>query len=223
MTTEDLERLVLEMITHDEYREKNPEIDRANVFSISTLAYDAAKQFEKKMKPMESQPTNYDMFHGKAVHEYLQWRFRKLGFIDEVKLQYVLPFDWGIEELQNIILIGHVDLWDPVTGVLIEIKSSLWSDRISDYMIRQAAAYAYILRALQKNVTHVYIVKVNTRVTVYELSDDEITRYWNEIEERAYNVAKRLRNEILARNVTVDPVTKRLYITKPYDDQNERE
>jgi len=218
MKTEDLERLITGLIVHDDYREKNPEVDMANVFSISTLAYDAMKQFEKKMKPNASQPTNFDMFHGKSVHEFIQWRLRKMGFIDEVKLQYVLPYDWGIEELQNIVLIGHVDLWDPVTGVLIELKSSLWSDRISEYMIRQAAAYAYILRALGKNVTQVFIVKVNTRISVYELTDDDITRGWNEIEERAYEVARKLRNEILARHIRVDDATKRLYTAKTYNE-----
>jgi hypothetical protein len=50
--------LIVDAIVHDEYREKNPEIDEFNVFSISTLAYD----------PMVSNPHRYSLTHGSGPH-----------------------------------------------------------------------------------------------------------------------------------------------------------
>ncbi len=205
MKSEDLARVIEDMITHDDYREKNPEIDKLNVFSISTLAYDYMAQYRKKTGQEKSHPTNFDMFHGKAIHEYLQKRFMDFGYLSEVKLVHVLPFDWEIDALknENITLIGHVDLYSPADETLIELKSSLWSDKISEYMIRQAATYAYIMRGEGYDVSYVYVVKVNSKISIYQLTEDDILKYYNEIEERAYNVAEKLRNDVLSGKLEV--------------------
>ena len=190
-----LELLVTNFIMADSYRNENPEIDATNVFSISTLAYDPDAQVKWKFEKNKA-PMNKDMFYGKAVHEFLQSRFQKMGYVSEMKLHYVIPFDWGIDKLQNIVLIGHVDLWHPFDGTLIEIKSSLWSDKITDYMVRQVGTYAGILKQMNKPVSQVFVLKINSKINIHLLTDEEISNSLTEIENRAISVANHLKTLI---------------------------
>ena len=181
----EIESKILEFIAADEYAAANPEINESNVFSVSTLAWDWKRQVEYKCKAGNHAraEVNYDMFRGKAIHEYLQRRFEREGWIAEFKLSKYLD-DVKVGD-KRVMIIGHVDLYHPDTGVIVELKSSQWSDKISESYVIQAGTYAYILHEMGLRVTNVHVIKINSKLTRYTLSDSDVTRAYHEIVTRA--------------------------------------
>jgi len=183
--SDNIEDRILKYIAEDEYARRNPEINEPNVFSVSTLSWDWHDQVRYKcMKGNHiKNDTNFDMFRGKAIHEYLQRRFVADGWVAEMKLSEYL--DGIFVGDKHVRIIGHVDLYDPVMGILIELKSSQWSDKISQSYITQAGAYAVMLMNARFRVNAVHVVKINSKLTRYTLTPDDITNAYAAIVERA--------------------------------------
>jgi len=173
------------IITADEYAAANPEINDVNVFSVSTLAWDWRRQVAYKcMKGNHMRDeTNMDMFRGKAVHEFIQRRLVVEGWAAEMKLSEYI--DDAYVAGKRVRLIGHVDLYEPKEGVIVELKSSQWSDRIVDSYVIQAGAYAAMLRNMKLKVNLVYVVKINSKITTKVLFEEEIIHAYETIKERA--------------------------------------
>ena len=155
------------------------------MFSVSTLAWDWRRQAEYKCRGGNHvrNEVNFDMFRGKAIHEYLQRRFERKGWIAEMKLSKYLD-DIEVSG-RRVMIIGHVDLYEPERGIIVELKSSQWSDKIIDSHIVQAGAYAAMMREMTLKVSDVHVIKINSKVIRYTLSEDDIIRGYRTIIERA--------------------------------------
>jgi len=144
--------LIEKMITEDTYAQENPEINKLNVFSVSTLAYSWEEQVKKKFAQEKyDTKTNLVMFRGKAIHEWIQNRFRLSGWIPEYKIEKTIPLPSPSVMRDNtydyIKIIGHADLYNPNEHVVIEIKTTESAHMILPYHILQTAFYAYKLNA----------------------------------------------------------------------------
>ena len=178
--------MIEEMITDNTYEKENPEINDLNVFSVSTLAFDWLEQVKKKFDHRRVfYPTEADMtmFYGKAAHEWIQARFVRKGWIAEKKIVNELrtePITINGKTYDTIKIIGHVDLFDPINKVVIEIKTTSTRHEIMPYHIIQAGYYAYELSSTA------FVVLLNhSRVIVQELNDLDIVNAKVEIEKRA--------------------------------------
>jgi len=176
--------LIEKMITADTYAQENPEINELNVFSVSTLAYSWEEQVKKKFsKEKYDTKTNLVMFRGKAIHEWIQSRFRLSGWIPEYKLEKTLPIQpitLKEKEYDHIKLIGHADLFNPNEKTVIEIKTTETAHTIMPYHLLQVAFYAHEL-----NATGVIILINSNKVIQRNLTANEIENGYNEIIRRA--------------------------------------
>jgi len=188
--------LIEKMITADTYAQENPEINELNVFSVSTLAYDYMEQVKKKFSsPKYDVKTNLVMFRGKAIHEWIQSRFRLSGWIPEYKITKELPLSEPKEINGNIYdrikIIGHADLYDPNGKTVIEIKTTETAHSIMPYHLLQVAFYAHEL-----NAQGVIILINSNKVIQRNLTFHEIDSGHAEIIKRAYQAW----NQILINN-----------------------
>lgn len=178
------------MINGASYAEAHPEINRPNVFSISTLAKGVRVQVNWKLKTYRSggNYTNFNMFLGKAIHEYFQARLE--GWEIEKTVQYYMKTNLP-KPYNQIILIGHVDAFSEEREVL-DFKAGIreGATEITPLMIRQVAAYAFIL-----DTPDAYILRVNHALNLYKLSSQEIIDGWHEIKRRALLCAQILSSE----------------------------
>ena len=176
--------IIEKMITEDVYTQENPEINELNVFSVSTLAYAMEEQVKKKFsQPKYDVKTNLVMFRGKAIHEWIQTRFRMSGWIPEYKLEKTLPIEpitLNEKEYNHIKIIGHADLYNPTDNVVIEIKTTETAHSIMPYHLLQAAFYAHEL-----NAQGVIILINSHKVIQRNLTSTEIENGYNEIIKRA--------------------------------------
>jgi len=178
--------IIEEMITEDTYAQENPEINELNVFSVSTLAYSWEEQVKKKFSsPKYDVKTNLVMFRGKAIHEWIQSRFRLSGWIPEYKIVKELPLSEPKEINGNtydrIKIIGHADLYDPNGKTVIEIKTTETAHTIMPYHLLQVAFYAHEL-----NAQGVIILINSNKVIQRNLTYHEIDNGHAEIIKRAY-------------------------------------
>ena len=188
--------LIEKMITEDSYAQENPEINELNVFSVSTLAYDYMEQVKKKFSsPKYDVKTNLVMFRGKAIHEWIQSRFRLSGWIPEYKIIKELPLSEPKEINGNtydrIKIIGHADLYDPNGKTVIEIKTTETAHTIMPYHLLQVAFYAHEL-----NAQGIIILINSNKVIQRNLTYHEIDSGHAEIVKRAYQAW----NQILINN-----------------------
>jgi len=188
--------LIEKMITEDSYAQENPEINELNVFSVSTLAYDYMEQVKKKFSsPKHDTKTNLTMFRGKAIHEWIQSRFRLSGWIPEYKIIKELPLSEPKEingiTYDRIKIIGHADLYDPNGKTVIEIKTTETAHTIMPYHLLQVAFYAHEL-----NAQGVIILINSNKVIQRNLTYHEIDNGHAEIVKRAYQAW----NQILINN-----------------------
>jgi len=188
--------LIEKMITADVYAQENPEINELNVFSVSTLAYSWEEQVKKKFsQPKYDVKTNLVMFRGKAIHEWIQSRFRLSGWIPEYKIIKELPLSEPKEingvSYDRIKIIGHADLYDPNGKTVIEIKTTETAHTIMPYHLLQVAFYAHEL-----NATGVIILINSNKVIQRNLTFHEIDHGHAEIIKRAYQAW----NQILINN-----------------------
>jgi len=188
--------LIEKMITEDSYAQENPEINELNVFSVSTLAYDYMEQVKKKFSsPKYDIKTNLTMFRGKAIHEWIQSRFRLSGWIPEYKIIKELPLSEPKEingiTYDRIKIIGHADLYDPNGKTVIEIKTTETAHTIMPYHLLQVAFYAHEL-----NAQGVIILINSNKVIQRNLTYHEIDNGHAEIVKRAYQAW----NQILINN-----------------------
>jgi len=177
--------LIERMITEDSYTQENPEINELNVFSVSTLAYSWEEQVKKKFSsPKYDIKTNLTMFRGKAIHEWIQSRFRLSGWIPEYKIIKELPLSEPKEingvSYDRIKIIGHADLYDPNGKTVIEIKTTETAHTIMPYHLLQVAFYAHEL-----NAQGVIILINSNKVIQRNLTSTEIENGYNEIIKRA--------------------------------------
>jgi hypothetical protein len=172
------------LITTDSYAQENPEINELNVFSVSTLAYSWEEQVKKKFSPQKYDvKTNLTMFRGKAIHEWIQSRFRLSGWIPEYKIEKIIPIYPVVlkdREYNHIKIIGHADLYNPNNKTVIEIKTTETAHMILPYHILQTAFYAYEL-----NAAGVIILINSNKVIQRNLTATEIENGYNEIIRRA--------------------------------------
>jgi len=188
--------LIEKMITADVYAQENPEINELNVFSVSTLAYSWEEQVKKKFSsPKYDVKTNLVMFRGKAIHEWIQSRFRLSGWIPEYKITKELPLSEPQQINGNtydrIKIIGHADLYDPNGKTVIEIKTTETAHTIMPYHLLQVAFYAHEL-----NAQGVIILINSNKVIQRNLTFHEIDHGHAEIIKRAYQAW----NQILINN-----------------------
>ena len=188
--------LIEKMITADVYAQENPEINELNVFSVSTLAYSWEEQVKKKFSsPKYDVKTNLVMFRGKAIHEWIQSRFRLSGWIPEYKIVKELPLSEPQQINGNtydrIKIIGHADLYDPNGKTVIEIKTTETAHTIMPYHLLQVAFYAHELKA-----SGVIILINSNKVIQRNLTFHEIDSGHAEIIKRAYQAW----NQILINN-----------------------
>ena len=178
--------LIEKMITEDSYAQENPEINELNVFSVSTLAYAWEEQVKKKFSsPKYDVKTNLVMFRGKAIHEWIQSRFRLSGWIPEYKIVKELPLSEPKEingnTYDHIKIIGHADLYDPNGKTVIEIKTTETAHTIMPYHLLQVAFYAHEL-----NASGIIILINSNKVIQRNLTFHEIDNGHAEIVKRAY-------------------------------------
>jgi len=188
--------LIEKMITADVYAQENPEINELNVFSVSTLAYSWEEQVKKKFSPPKYDvKTNLVMFRGKAIHEWIQSRFRLSGWIPEYKIVKELPLSEPQQINGNtydrIKIIGHADLYDPNGKTVIEIKTTETAHNIMPYHLLQLAFYAHEL-----NASGIIILINSNKVIQRNLTFHEIDHGHAEIIKRAYQAW----NQILINN-----------------------
>jgi len=188
--------LIERMITEDSYAQENPEINELNVFSVSTLAYSWEEQVKKKFtSPKYDIKTNLVMFRGKAIHEWIQSRFRLSGWIPEYKIIKELPLSEPQQINGNtydrIKIIGHADLYDPNGKTVIEIKTTETAHTIMPYHLLQVAFYAHEL-----NAAGIIILINSNKVIQRNLTYHEIDSGHAEIVKRAYQAW----NQILINN-----------------------
>jgi len=188
--------LIERMITADNYAQENPEINELNVFSVSTLAYSWEEQVKKKFtSPKYDIKTNLVMFRGKAIHEWIQSRFRLSGWIPEYKIIKELPLSEPHQingnTYDHIKIIGHADLYDPNGKTVIEIKTTETAHVIMPYHLLQVAFYAHEL-----NASGVIILINSNKVIQRNLTFHEIDNGHAEIVKRAYQAW----NQILINN-----------------------
>ena len=188
--------LIEKMITADTYAQENPEINELNVFSVSTLAYSWEEQVKKKFSsPKYDVKTNLVMFRGKAIHEWIQSRFRLSGWIPEYKIVKELPLSEPQQingnTYDHIKIIGHADLYDPNGKTVIEIKTTETAHNIMPYHLLQVAFYAHEL-----NASGIIILINSNKVIQRNLTFHEIDSGHAEIIKRAYQAW----NQILINN-----------------------
>ena len=82
---------------------------------------------------------------------------------------------------------GHMDLYQPESRTVIELKTSRKSSNIGSYAVRQCAMYAYAMQA-----EHAFVVKINDRLNIYELTKGDIEICVRNMTQRAYAVANAL-------------------------------
>ena len=176
--------IIEKMITEDVYTQENPEINELNVFSVSTLAYSWEEQVKKKFSSQKYDvKTNLAMFRGKAIHEWIQSRFRMSGWIPEYKLEKTLLIETitlNEKEYNHIKIIGHADLYNPTDNVVIEIKTTETAHSIMPYHLLQTAFYAHEL-----NASGVIILINSHKVIQRNLTSTEIENGHAEIIKRA--------------------------------------
>ena len=160
------------------YEEMYPEINKPNVFSISTMAFDnwefppLMKQILWKTSGLRGEvPDDTDQmkqFRGTAQHEYFQERLvqRSIDWTREVEVRLHIPYKW--KNLKNedgtpcgeIILLGHADAVNFVSREILEFKTSDYSGRVEEYMGRQGGVYAAIMTDYFERAYKMSVIKV---------------------------------------------------------------
>ena len=141
-----------------------PYEQRPNAISISSLPFCLRRPFFN-LKFNANPLPNARMIRGKIMHYVLSemQMFKGCVFEDEV-----------IDVLKNsYLLIGHVDVWDEINGLVYEFKftSRVDSGELDGFYFAQANAYAVL-----KSASGFYLVKVNPNtfdVRVLEGTPDE--------------------------------------------------
>ena len=187
---EDIQYLITDALDGRQYNQMYPAANSLNVLSISRLAWSVEETIAWKRGTLPFELT-FDVVIGKAVGEYIQNQLEDEGWIAEKQIEICLPYEWTDKKLNGIILMGHMDLWDPVSRTVIELKTSRKSSAIAAYAVRQCAMYAYAMQAL-----HAYVVKISDELNVYELTHGDIEICVKEMRQRAYMVANALNTEV---------------------------
>ena len=190
MTQTEIENLITDALDGRQYNQMYPAANSANVLSISRLAWSVDETIKWKMGTLPPFELTFDVVIGKATGEYVQNQLEDKGWIAEKQIEICLPFKWRDSKLDGIILMGHIDLYNPKTQTVIELKTSRKSSTIGAYAVRQCAMYAYATHA-----QHAYVVKINDRLNVYELTKGDIEMCVRDMTARAYKVAKVLNGD----------------------------
>lgn len=181
------------------YESQYPDINQYNVFSISKLSFDPQEQIDWK-KGWRSKShiwANIRMAVGRIIHKHIQKGLAKSNepnefWIFEHEVRLSLPYDWKTKPYKEIILMGHIDALNIIENEILEIKTSANSDAISEYHKIQAATYWFILKTHFAIDCRVVIVKINSDVILYELTNEDKVKYSAELINRAYQTAKEL-------------------------------
>ena len=180
----DILNLIEAALTGPDYGSMYPAANSLNVLSISRLAWSVEDTVAWKLHKLPPFTTTFDIAVGKAMGEYIQLRLEDAGWIAERQIEYTLPYTWKDPKLNGIILMGHMDLWNPQTNTVIELKTSRRSSTIASYAVRQCAMYAQALHTV-----NAYVVKINDEINVYKLTSGDIERCVKDMIDRAYKVA----------------------------------
>ena len=173
-----------------DYTAMHPAANSLNVLSVSRLAWSVEDTIAWKLRKLPKFVMTFDVVIGKAMGEFIQSALEDKGWISEKQIEYTLPFKWRDPKLDGIILMGHMDLWNPVTRTVIELKTSRRSASIGAYAVRQCAMYCYSMHTAEG-----YVVKINDELNVYELTAGDIDMCVKDMIERAYKVARALNGD----------------------------
>ena len=184
---EDIEKLITDALDGRQYNQMYPAANSLNVLSISRLAWSVEETIQWKMGTLPPFELTFDVVIGKATGEYVQNQLEDKGWIAEKQVEICLPYEWKDKKLNGIILMGHIDLYQPENRTVIELKTSRKSSNIGSYAVRQCAMYAYAMQA-----EHAFVVKINDRLNIYELTKGDIEICVRNMTQRAYAVANAL-------------------------------
>ena len=184
---EDIEKLITDALDGRQYNQMYPAANSLNVLSISRLAWSVEETIQWKMGTLPPFELTFDVVIGKATGEYVQNQLEDKGWIAEKQVEICLPYEWKDKKLNGIILMGHMDLYQLESRTVIELKTSRKSSNIGSYAVRQCAMYAYAMQA-----EHAFVVKINDRLNIYELTKGDIEICVRDMTQRAYAVANAL-------------------------------
>lgn len=184
---EDIEKLITDALDGRQYNQMYPAANSLNVLPISRLAWSVEETIQWKMGILPPFELTFDVVIGKATGEYVQNQLEDKGWIAEKQIEICLPYEWTDKKFNGIILMGHMDLYQPESRTVIELKTSRKSSNIGSYAVRQCAMYAYAMQA-----EHAFVVKINDRLNIYELTKGDIEICVRDMTQRAYAVANAL-------------------------------
>lgn len=205
---------------NETYEKLHPEIKDKFTFSISTLShrYGITKQLNWKLKGFQRQiyydsPQGKALFQGRAIHEFIQLRLD--GFSNEFRLSYIT---------ETYRLTGHIDAINFSDDYIIELKTTKChvfyphsknseicakcrlpkidyvhdtkdaQYRMKEYVI-QAGAYAKIMQIQTGRKFNASVFVINSSLTEYELTQEDIDNSWREVLYRAGVTYDRLKKE----------------------------
>jgi len=217
-TLDSLKKFIVDMVRGNDgtsYEAMYPIINELYVFSISSVAYKTDKQVDWKMgrkdgayilpKPEGAEEViNTTMFDGRAIHEFIQKRFveKSEHWRTEIEVRLHIPYNWKNIDSREILLIGHCDLINVVSGEIMELKSSHRSDSITHYHELQAGTYSRIItdkirKILNKPdfpLLNICVIKIggDAGVRTKALTEEEINNAYSDMVQRCERCAKKL-------------------------------
>ena len=180
--------IVRTVVRGSSYQKMYPQIKNFNVFSISRLSWDWNKQVEWKLGKGKDE-YNPHMMVGRVVGQAVQNAFIKTdpGWNADQTVEIHLPFEWKRNNFNGIILLGHIDLVHHEKRNIIELKSSVYSSKISERALMQASAYwAGTLHATGKDYK-TKVIKVFIPPKEKILKYNEKIQFANMLFERAFS------------------------------------
>lgn len=191
----DVERILY----HNPYKPRRSE--SPEVFTISSLARGVKAEYDRKIDPKRPSNDNSDTMHGKAIHAYLQERFAKEGYQREIGVVTKIPYEYTYNgmHVNEMVLVGYVDLFHPTRHEVIELKSTL-KDRalIAKHMKVQLAMYTSLLEQKYNQEMQAQILRVSAKEeSLYSLTRNEIEEYSQLVIDRAKEVADMLNGQMM--------------------------
>src|SRR6266702_4502223 len=135
-----------------------------NVYNISSLTHGPAVFLANRLKP-HINGFNRHLIRGAAIDELVKARLDAWDSDNGHILKWTLPFSWKDKTLQDILILGHFDLFKD--DMVLEIKAPESEERFkaNGSMLRarrQVAAYAKILSLKLGRKIQAFVVTINS-------------------------------------------------------------
>ena len=169
---------------------------KMNCYGIGAIAYDPEQVIRKKVfKDVVFEP-NWYIRVGTSIHAFIQSQMNN-EWNHEQEIWIDIPFQWNSIKEDRIVLYGSIDSINFEKGIICEYKTSFGTDgTISDYMIYQLAAYAYLAKTMYHRDFEAHIIKIslkeNNPVIDRVLTDEEKENGWQVVLGRAKETAQKI-------------------------------